>query len=57
MIETYLIERLGYTWDGVHAEAERLEHAVSDDLIDRMARALGDPLEDPRSNLSPSAGR
>lgn len=47
VIETYLIERLGYTWDGVHAEAERLEHAASDDLVDRMARALGDPEIDP----------
>jgi DtxR family Mn-dependent transcriptional regulator len=55
VIETYLIERLGYTWDGVHAEAERLEHAVSDDLIDRMARALGDPLEDPHGAPIPSS--
>ena len=47
VIETYLIERLGYTWDGVHAEAERLEHAASDDVVDRMARALGDPELDP----------
>ena len=47
VIETHLIERLGYTWDGVHAEAERLEHAASDDLVDRMARALGDPEVDP----------
>lgn len=47
VIETYLIERLGYTWDGVHAEAERLEHAASDELVDRMARALGDPEVDP----------
>lgn len=47
VIETYLIERLGYTWDGVHDEAERLEHASSDDLVDRMARALGDPALDP----------
>ncbi len=54
VIETYLIERLGYTWDGVHAEAERLEHAASDDLIDRMARALGDPLEDPHGAPIPS---
>lgn len=55
VIETYLIERLGYTWDGVHAEAERLEHAASDDLIDRMARALGDPDEDPHGAPIPSA--
>ena len=55
LIETYLIERLGYTWDGVHAEAERLEHAASDDLVDRMARALGDPDIDPHG--APIPGR
>ena len=47
VIETYLIERLGYTWDGVHGEAEWLEHAASDTLVDRMAAALGDPATDP----------
>src|SRR5437879_6491159 len=40
--------------DGVHAEAERLEHAVSDELIDRMARALGDPLYDPHGDPIPT---
>jgi len=54
VIETYLIERLGYTWDGVHAEAERLEHAASDDLVDRMAGALGNPQEDPHGAPIPS---
>jgi DtxR family Mn-dependent transcriptional regulator len=54
VIETYLIERLGYTWDGVHDEAERLEHAASDDLVERMARALGDPEEDPHGAPIPS---
>jgi len=55
VIETYLIERLGYTWDGVHEEADRLEHAASDGLIDRMARALGDPDEDPHGAPIPSS--
>lgn len=55
VIETYLIEKLGYTWDGVHREAERLEHAASDDLVDRMARAIGDPLEDPHGAPIPSS--
>jgi len=54
VIETYLIERLGYTWDGVHLEADRLEHAVSDELVDRMAQALGDPDEDPHGAPIPS---
>lgn len=55
VLETYLIERLGYTWDGVHQEAERLEHAASDELIDRMALALGDPDEDPHGAPIPSS--
>lgn len=54
ILESYLIERLGYTWDGVHEEAERLEHAASDELVDRMARALGDPSFDPHGAPIPS---
>ena len=34
VIEAYLVQALGYSWDVVHEEAERLEHAASDDLID-----------------------
>ena len=37
VLESYLIEKLGYAWDDVHDEAERLEHAVSDGLIERMS--------------------
>ena len=55
LIEAYLVEKLGYSWDTVHDEAERLEHAVSDDLIDRMARALGDPRFDPHGDPIPTA--
>ena len=40
VVETYLTTKLGYDWDSVHEEAERLEHAVSDGLIERMAMAL-----------------
>ena len=54
VLESFLIEKLGYTWDGVHAEAERLEHAASDELIDRMARAMGDPEFDPHGSPIPS---
>jgi DtxR family Mn-dependent transcriptional regulator len=54
VLELYLIEKLAYTWDGVHAEAERLEHAVSDDLIDRMAQALGEPTLDPHGSPIPT---
>ncbi len=55
LIETYLVERLSYTWDTVHDEAERLEHAVSDELVDRMAEALGHPVADPHGDPIPSA--
>lgn len=54
VIEAYLIEKLGYTWDGVHAEAERLEHAASEALIDRMDQALGRPTFDPHGAPIPT---
>jgi DtxR family Mn-dependent transcriptional regulator len=54
IIETYLVHALGYTWQQVHDEAERLEHAASEELIDRMARALGDPAHDPHGAPIPS---
>jgi DtxR family Mn-dependent transcriptional regulator len=47
VIESYLTRALGYPWDRVHDEAERLEHSASDDLIDRMATAIGEPATDP----------
>jgi DtxR family Mn-dependent transcriptional regulator len=55
IIETYLTERLGYGWDDVHSEAERLEHAASDELVDRMASALSDPSHDPHGAPIPTA--
>ena len=54
VLETYLSQRLGYSWDDVHAEAERLEHAASDELIDRMAAALEDPSHDPHGAPIPT---
>jgi len=54
VIETYLTQRLGYPWDMVHEEAERLEHAASDELIDRMAAALGEPTVDPHGAPIPT---
>jgi DtxR family Mn-dependent transcriptional regulator len=54
VIETYLAVALGYPWDRVHAEAERLEHAVSDELVDRMAAAVGDPGVDPHGAPIPT---
>jgi DtxR family Mn-dependent transcriptional regulator len=47
LIETYLAEALGVSWDQVHDEAHRLEHHISEALEDRMAEVLGHPLRDP----------
>ena len=55
LLETYLVERLGYQWDEVHEEAEVLEHAVSDLVIDRMDAALGHPTHDPHGDPIPDA--
>ncbi|HUN23853.1 MAG TPA: metal-dependent transcriptional regulator, partial [Anaerolineales bacterium] len=41
LIELYLMEALGYRWDEVHAEAERLEHVISEEFEERIARFLG----------------
>lgn len=54
VIEAYLVRALGYGWDSVHEEAERLEHAASDTLIDRMAEAIGEPLTDPHGAPIPT---
>ena len=54
IIETYLLERLHYDWASVDAEAERLEHASSDALIERMAEALGEPKYDPHGAPIPT---
>jgi len=55
ILETYLTQVLGYAWDRVHDEAERLEHAASDDLIERMSAALGHPTADPHGAPIPTA--
>jgi DtxR family transcriptional regulator, Mn-dependent transcriptional regulator len=55
LIEAYLVEFLGYSWDTVHEEAERLGHAVSDTMIERMAGALGNPSVDPHGDPIPTA--
>ena len=55
LIEAYLVAYLGYSWDAVHDEAERLEHAVSDTLVERMAVALGHPAVDPHGDPIPDA--
>ena len=55
VIEAYLVRALGYRWDEVDQEAERLEHAASDELVDRMAAAIGEPTADPHG--APIPGR
>jgi DtxR family Mn-dependent transcriptional regulator len=55
LIETYLVERLGYGWDEVHDEAEVLEHACSPRMIDAMDRALDHPIRDPHGDPIPTA--
>jgi DtxR family Mn-dependent transcriptional regulator len=55
LIEVFLVRTLGFTWDEVHDEAERLEHAVSDRLIDRIDRFLSYPRFDPHGDPIPTA--
>lgn len=55
LIETFLVESLGYGWDEVHDEAETLEHAASDLLIDRIDAFLGHPDADPHGDPIPGA--
>lgn len=54
LIETYLVEHLGYSWDEVHDEAENLEHAASDLMIDRIDDLLGNPVVDPHGDPIPT---
>ncbi len=53
LIETYLYKKLGYTWDEVHGEAERIEHAVSDKFVEAIDRELGFPKFDPHGDPIP----
>ncbi|WP_091675083.1 metal-dependent transcriptional regulator [Amycolatopsis marina] len=54
LIESYLVSELGYTWDEVHVEADQLEHAVSDRLVERIAAKLGNPVRDPHGDPIPA---
>jgi DtxR family Mn-dependent transcriptional regulator len=54
LIELYLAEALGYSWDEVHAEAERLEHVISEEFEDRIDAMLGHPTIDPHGDPIPS---
>ncbi|CAN5533377.1 metal-dependent transcriptional regulator [soil metagenome] len=55
LIEAFLLEHLSYSWEEVHEEAERLEHAVSDEFTERLASFLGHPGHDPHGDPIPTA--
>jgi DtxR family Mn-dependent transcriptional regulator len=58
LVETYLHQALGLSWDEVHDEAEVLEHSVSERVVDAMDRALGHPTRDPHGDpIPPRRGR
>ncbi len=54
LLELYLAEVMGYSWDQVHAEAERLEHHISEEFEERMDEVLGRPTTDPHGDPIPS---
>ncbi len=54
LLELFLVESLGMTWDEVHAEAEVLEHVLSEELEELIAAKLGDPAFDPHGDPIPS---
>ncbi len=54
LLELFLMEALGYDWDEVHAEADRLEHAISEALEERIAAMLGHPAYDPHGDPIPT---
>ncbi|QSR89011.1 metal-dependent transcriptional regulator [Methylacidiphilum caldifontis] len=54
LLETFLVEKLGYQWDEVHGEAERLEHVISEQFEQAIAKLLNHPLRDPHGDPIPS---
>ncbi|MEN8173145.1 MAG: metal-dependent transcriptional regulator [Chloroflexota bacterium] len=54
LLELFLHKTLGYSWDQVDAEADRLEHVVSDEFEERIAQVLGDPTHDPHGDPIPT---
>jgi len=55
LIETWLVREMGYGWDEVHDEAEVLEHAISDRLLEAIDARLGRPARDPHGDAIPTA--
>jgi DtxR family Mn-dependent transcriptional regulator len=54
LLETFLYESLGFDWDTVHEEADRLEHVISEEFEERIARVLGEPTHDPHGDPIPT---
>ena len=54
LLERYLMDTLGYTWDEVDAEADRLEHVISEDFEERIDKAMGYPTTDPHGDPIPT---
>jgi DtxR family Mn-dependent transcriptional regulator len=54
LLELFLHQMLGYEWDEVHAEADRLEHVISEEFEERIAEALGNPTHDPHGDPIPT---
>lgn len=54
LVELYLVEVLGYSWEEVHEEAERIEHAVSEGFVDRIEKLLGHPEVDAHGSPIPT---
>ena len=55
LIEAWLVQTLDYSWDEVHAEAEKLEHVISEEFEMRIAASLGNPVRDPHGEPIPDA--
>lgn len=55
LVELFLVKVLGLDWSEVHQEAEELEHAISDKVLDRIDRLLGHPSVDPHGDPIPTA--
>ena len=54
LIELYLAEMLGFSWDKVHAEADKLEHVISEEFEEKIDEALGHPTRDPHGDPIPT---
>lgn len=54
LLELYLAEMLGYSWDQVHDEAEKLEHHISEQFEDKISELLNDPKFDPHGDPIPT---